>query len=95
MFLERGVNLESQAAHTHPKNTQVPPLGFRCRSGWYTNEDGYVLSIWLVDMMTRKCIVSGGTVTLYARYLLALPLKYFQFAKIEVLAVFYNDTFGG
>ena len=24
-FLERGANLESQAAHTHPKNTQVPP----------------------------------------------------------------------
>ena len=25
IFLERGANLESQAAHTHPKNTQVPP----------------------------------------------------------------------
>ena len=25
MFLERGANLESRAAHTHPKNTQVPP----------------------------------------------------------------------
>ena len=24
-FLERGANLESRAAHTHPKNTQVPP----------------------------------------------------------------------
>ena len=24
-FLERGTNLESRAAHTHPKNTQVPP----------------------------------------------------------------------
>ena len=24
-FPERGANLESQAAHTHPKNTQVPP----------------------------------------------------------------------
>ena len=24
-FLERGTNLESWAAHTHPKNTQVPP----------------------------------------------------------------------
>ena len=23
-FLERGANLESQAAHAHPKNTQVP-----------------------------------------------------------------------
>ena len=26
-FLERGANLESRAAHTHPKNTQVPPPG--------------------------------------------------------------------
>ena len=25
MFLERGANLESRAAHTHPKNTQVSP----------------------------------------------------------------------
>ena len=25
MFFERGANLESRAAHTHPKNTQVPP----------------------------------------------------------------------
>ena len=25
IFLERGANLESRAAHTHPKNTQVPP----------------------------------------------------------------------
>ena len=25
MFLEWGANLESRAAHTHPKNTQVPP----------------------------------------------------------------------
>ena len=24
-FLERGANLKSRAAHTHPKNTQVPP----------------------------------------------------------------------
>ena len=24
-FLERGANLESRAAHNHPKNTQVPP----------------------------------------------------------------------
>ena len=24
-FLEQGANLESRAAHTHPKNTQVPP----------------------------------------------------------------------
>ena len=24
-FLERGANLESRVAHTHPKNTQVPP----------------------------------------------------------------------
>ena len=24
-FLERGANLESRAAHPHPKNTQVPP----------------------------------------------------------------------
>ena len=24
-FLERGASLESRAAHTHPKNTQVPP----------------------------------------------------------------------
>ena len=23
--LEQGANLESRAAHTHPKNTQVPP----------------------------------------------------------------------
>ena len=26
-FLERGANLESREAHTHPKNTQVPPPG--------------------------------------------------------------------
>ena len=26
-FVERGANLESRAAHTHPKNTQVPPPG--------------------------------------------------------------------
>ena len=25
LFLERGANLESRAAHTHPKNTEVPP----------------------------------------------------------------------
>ena len=25
IFLERGANFESRAAHTHPKNTQVPP----------------------------------------------------------------------
>ena len=25
LFLERGANLQSRAAHTHPKNTQVPP----------------------------------------------------------------------
>ena len=25
IFLERGANLESRAAHTHPNNTQVPP----------------------------------------------------------------------
>ena len=24
-FLERGANLESRVAHTHPRNTQVPP----------------------------------------------------------------------
>ena len=24
-FLKRGANLESRAAHIHPKNTQVPP----------------------------------------------------------------------
>ena len=28
-FLERGANLESRAAHTHPKNTQVPPRATR------------------------------------------------------------------
>ena len=27
-FLERGANLESRAAHTHPKNTQVHPRAF-------------------------------------------------------------------
>ena len=27
-FLERGTNLESRAAHTHPENTQVPPRAF-------------------------------------------------------------------
>ena len=27
IFLERGANLESRAAHTHPKNTQVSPPG--------------------------------------------------------------------
>ena len=32
IFLERGANLESQAAHTHPKNTQVPPLVSPCSS---------------------------------------------------------------
>ena len=26
-ILERGANLESRAAHTHPKNTQVPAPG--------------------------------------------------------------------
>ena len=26
-FLERGANLEFRAAHTHPKNTQVPAPG--------------------------------------------------------------------
>ena len=26
-FLELGANLESRVAHTHPKNTQVPPPG--------------------------------------------------------------------
>ena len=25
IFLERGTNLESRAAHTHQKNTQMPP----------------------------------------------------------------------
>ena len=25
LFLERGTNLESRVAHTHPKNTQAPP----------------------------------------------------------------------
>ena len=25
VFLKRGANLESRAAHTHPKHTQVPP----------------------------------------------------------------------
>ena len=25
IFLEQGANLESWAAHTHPKNTHVPP----------------------------------------------------------------------
>ena len=28
-FLERGANLESRAAHTHPKNTKCPPRGQR------------------------------------------------------------------
>ena len=27
-FLKRGANLESRAAHIHPKNTQVPPRGY-------------------------------------------------------------------
>ena len=27
IFLERGANLQSQAAHTHPRDTQVPPPG--------------------------------------------------------------------
>ena len=31
-FLERGANLESRAAHTHRKNTQVPPRGLRVQS---------------------------------------------------------------
>ena len=30
-FLERGANLEARAAHTHPKNTQVPPRGGKVR----------------------------------------------------------------
>ena len=32
MFLERGANLESRAAHTHPKNTQVPPRDYNFKS---------------------------------------------------------------
>ena len=42
IVLERGVNLEFWAAHTHPKNTQVPPPpGVRPRLFW--NPGGWVL----------------------------------------------------
>ena len=58
-FLERGANLESRAAHTHPKNTQVPPpaLG-ACTDviNWWVNPSSLLLLLLLLFL----CIFCAG-----------------------------------
>ena len=62
--LERGVNLESRVAHTHPKNTQVPPPRF---SGLSVS---FVISLILVLQLTqlKNCSIDRNVLIMWRQF---------------------------
>ena len=57
MFFERGANLESRAAHSHPKNTQVLPPGLYAQSLYIYLFFLYRVNQCRVQLGTNKVVV--------------------------------------